>query len=172
MTEQPLFRLELTYTSDDYKTYFWFYKWVLRKTQVRLVFYLLLSAVLGILSSYYTGNWIYFAVLVAIGVLLDVYTIWSQNHIDSKVMERELKSMPVVYRFFPEKMDVFSANGTQYSVKYSELYAVCEVDSAYYIMIDKNTAAIIPKRKCTQELSDFIKGLADSQGATFVRSSR
>lgn len=172
MTEQPLYRLELTYTRDDYETYFWFYKWVLRKTQIRLVFYLLLSAVLGALCSYYMDNWIYFAVMVLVGILLDGYTIWSQNHIDKKVMERELKSMPVVYRFYPERMDVFSANGTQYGVKYSELYAVCEVETAYYIMIDKNTAAIIPKRSCSDDLKNFINGLASSQGRVIVRKSR
>ena len=47
----------------------------------------LLSAVLGALCSYYMDNWIYFAVMVLVGILLDGYTIWSQNHIDKKVME-------------------------------------------------------------------------------------
>ena len=136
------------------------------------MFYLLISAILGVLCSYYTGNWIYFAVLVVIGVLLDVYTIWSQNHIDKKVMERELKSMPVVYRFYNEKMDVISSNGSQYSVKYSDLYAVCEVETAMYIMVDKNTAAIIPKRDCSDDMLKFIRGLAEKQGTVFVRKSR
>ena len=49
---------------------------------------------------------------------------------------------------------------------------MCEVETAYYIMIDKNTAAIIPKRSCPDDLKDFINGLASSQGRVIVRKSR
>ena len=161
MVEQPVYRLQLTYNRKDYEDYLRFYKSAIRKTTPMLVIYFAVALVMGIAVSYAVDNWIYLGLFVILGVAMCAYTIWYQRRIDDNIMKRELKGMPVVYRFYEDRMDVCPPSGDDYTVKYHELYTVYEVSTAFYIMVDKNTAAIIPKAKCPEGMEDFIRNLGN-----------
>ena len=165
MMEPPLYKLELTYTKEDYARYFKFYKWVLKRIQLRLAFYFLLFVVVGIAVSYYLDNWLYFGFFILFGCAVDAFNVWYQNRIDRNVMESELKAMPVVYRFYQDYMTASNAAGNEFTVRYSQIYAVCEYDSAIYIMVERDTAAIIPGN-CPKDLRNFILNLVSVYGRT------
>ena len=159
MTEQPVYRLKLNYTRDEYQKFFYFYKSVVSKTPMKLILTLLASIVIGVIVSYVTENWLYVGVFVLVGAILDAYIIWSQKKVDEKVYQAERKSMPIQYNFYEERLEVITANGNRSSTMYHDLYTVYEVDTAFYIMFDKNTVCIIPKDKCPEGMEDFIRDL-------------
>ncbi len=161
--EQPLYRLELTYTRDEYQKFFDFYKIALKKTPAKLVFYIVISLIIGASISYVLDDWIYVAPFALLGVLMDAYMLWSQKRIDDRVYRQETRSMPVTYRFYADRFDVDTPTGTRYSVRYADLYNVYEVETAFYIMIDKNTVALIPKDECPEGMEDFIRNLGSSR---------
>ena len=100
MTEQPVYRLKLNYTRDEYQKFFYFYKSVVSKTPMKLILTLLASIVIGVIVSYVTENWLYVGVFVVVGAILDAYIIWSQKKVDEKVYQAERKSMPIQYICF------------------------------------------------------------------------
>lgn len=166
--EKELYRISLTYTRDDYARYLGFYKTVIRKTSIQLVLVFIVSLIIGLAVCRVIGGWIYMGVFLLLGVAMDGYMIWSQRRTDEQMIRRELKLMPVVYRFTPDRLIISNAGGNEYSVYYHEMYTVYEVDWAFYIMVDKNTAAIIPKRKCPEGLPEFIRGLGEIKAGKFA----
>lgn len=159
MIEQPVYRLELTYNRKDYEDYLRFYKSAIRKTTPKLVFYFVIALIMGAIISYVVENWIYLGLFVLLGIAMDAYTLWYQKRIDQDLMRRELKGMPVVYRFFQDCLEVRPPSGDDYTVEYHDLYTVYEVSTAFYIMVERNTVAIIPKDKCPEGMEDFIRNL-------------
>ena len=155
MSSQPLHTLRVSYSREDYEKYFRFYKTALKKTPLKLVFYFAVSVVIGLLLGYYL-NWMCLGIFVVIGAAMDAYIIWSQKQVDKRVYDHEKSAMPITYRFYPEKMEVETVSGDIQSIMYRDLYTVFEVDTAFYIMLDKNTVAIIPKRDCSEELTQLI----------------
>ena len=159
MTEQPIYRLELNYTHDEYQKFFNFYKSVITKTPMKLVMTLIASVIIGVLVSYISQQWICVGLFVALGAVLDAYIVWSQKKVDEKVYMAERRSMPIVYRFYEDRLEVLTSSGDKSSTMYHDLYTVYEVDTAFYIMFDKNTVCIIPKSKCPEGMEDFIRDL-------------
>lgn len=159
MAEQPIYKLELNYTREEYQKFFNFYKSVIVKTPMKLVMTLIASVIIGVLVSYISKQWICVGLFVVLGAVLDAYIIWSQNKVDEKVYRAEKKSMPLVYRFFEDRLEVSTSTGDRSSTMYHDLYTVYEVDTAFYIMFDKNTVCIIPKKKCPEGMEDFIRNL-------------
>ena len=159
MIEQPVYRLKLNYTRDEYQKFFDFYKTVISKTPVKLILMFIVSVIIGVAVSYVTKNWLYVGIFVVLGAILDAYIIWSQKKVDDKVYKAEKRSMPIEYHFFEDRLEVFTASGDRSSTMYHDLYTVYEVDTAFYIMFDKNTVCIIPKDKCPDGMEDFIRDL-------------
>ena len=89
----------------------------------------------------------------------DGHTLMAKKKVDEKVYMAERRSMPIVYRFYEDRLEVLTSSGDKSSTMYHDLYTVYEVDTAFYIMFDKNTVCIIPKSKCPEGMEDFIRDL-------------
>ena len=89
----------------------------------------------------------------------DGHTLQARKKVDEKVYMAEKRSMPIVYRFYEDRLEVSTSTGDRSSTMYHDLYTVYEVDTAFYIMFDKNTVCIIPKSKCPEGMEDFIRDL-------------
>ena len=156
--EKELYRLQLSYSREDYDRYFAFYKTVINRTHIKLILCLMASAVIGLVLGYYL-NWNCLWIFIGVGALLDVYIVWSQKKVDDRVYRQERTVMPITYRFFEDELEVRTSNGDVSTYRYVDFYTIYEVEKDFYLMLEKNTVAIIPKSKCSAELSDFIIGL-------------
>ena len=158
-TEQPLYGLELTYSREDYERFLSFYHKIIKKSQIAYLVYIIMAMVFGLVVAYFLDEPIYFVAFVALGVLLDAGLYISRKKGDHAFIEKDIKLMPTVYTFYADQMSIRKKDHSRMVIKYHDLLTVFELKDYFYIMIDRDTVAIIPRSECPEGLEDLIRDM-------------
>lgn len=153
-----MYTTKVKYTYDEYKKLSEFsVNLQLRKTKI--ICYVLV-AIISALTFFVTQS-IYGALLVlAVALFIPAMTKFNTNRLIRKIWNSNklMQNDEVEIIFDDSGWSTVNERGT-YSYKYDDIYKIAETKTNIYIFTSINTATILVKDNCSEELIDFIRKL-------------
>lgn len=157
---EQLFEVTTRYTYEELKRYNRFYR--IRKVYPRLALFLLLMAALGVIVMIAGSAAIGWAVIVGLlfGIIISII-------IRTVRLPKALKNIPmfdkaVTVRFFENRITAEYDN-TRIEYDRARIKRVYETGSDFYIFVQSVGGIIIAKQNCSEQLSEYIRGLAPTK---------
>ncbi len=157
---EQLFEVTSRYTYEELKRYNRFYR--IRKVYPRIALFLLLMAALGVIVMIAGSAAIGWAIIVGLllGIIVSII-------IRAVGLPKALKNMPmfdkaVTVRFFENSVTAEYDN-TRVEYDRARIKRVYETNDDFYILAQSVGGIIIAKQNCSEQLSEYIRGLAPAR---------
>lgn len=153
------FETETVYTLNECRKAAWGV-WLHSKKDVAFFICLAILMLIGIVSisfgMYDVGSKILLIMGAYVVALLAITELQIRKGFNTNKIMQNAK---VHFVFYEDRFEVLSASGNNH-IEYKQLYKMIETKENFYPMIASNNMFIVRKADCSEELIDFLRGMA------------